>query len=506
MHHISANKDIGKGRFKRSGEMPANINAGRKQMTIAPFFSQRELHSFSEGQSMKGIAYHLAEMPLEQKSPLIHHFQKANGNCFISKMVHPESASNRLSPSRQDIFALESSIFPNAFNIIQRKTRNLPLPPEDDSKIGIYKSFSEIVFKARAYNNLTNEGKPSKYLLDQISHLVEINNSIDNWFKKHRCCCFIKCFSCFCLIRKGLYLKKLRIEANDELNMLKNQFEIVKKIEEKYSIILDNDAAKDALVTELKRKMPAIRAIHLNDTAMNVLRNSQNYALNYENIPSMPEYTLESARITDRMKKLNADSALGNSLISCIWTLEELQDLETALGYFDKLLCPPQIDASKFGEQPIKYIGRFAKNLCSTNGDIEPKVQINDYGETLKFTKVINIFDASYTSLDDNYDLSNFQLTDKIISDPKGRTGFRGTIIHELSHGLLEKFHLNDKFSSQSVLYLFAKVTRFWINQTKTAINSDLFFNENKNKFEAIKQYCRKKTLQLSLQSLIMEP
>ena len=493
MDHISANKAIDKGRFKGSGGMPATIKLGRKQLTLAPFFSQRQLRSFSEGQSKKGIVSHLEEMPPEQKALLIHHFQKANGNCLVPNMIQPESASNGLSPSRQDIFALESSIIPNAFNIIQRKTRNLSLPSEDNSKIELCKSFSEIVAKARVYNNLKNEGKPREYLSDQIDRLVEIDNSIDDWFRKHWCCCFIKCFSCFLLIRKGLYLKKLRIEVNDELSNLKNQFKIVKRIEEKYSICLDNDAARKALVMELKRKLPAIRAISLRKTALQMYSDSRNNALKYEDIPSMREYKLESDRITDRMHKIEADSELGNPIISRTWTLEELQDLEAALGYFDKLLGPNRINASVFREQPIKCIGRFAKNLCSANGDIEPKMQIDHYGETLESTKVINIFDASYKSLDENYDLSKFQLTDKIRSDPTGRMGFKGTIIHELTHGLLEKSRLNGDDSSPFVLYLFAKETRFWLTQTKTAIYSDLFFDVTENKFEAIKQFCSKK-------------
>jgi hypothetical protein len=493
MDHISANKAIGKGHFKGSGGMPATIKLGPKQLTHAPFFSQRQLRSFSEGQSKKGIVSHLEEMPPEQKALLIHHFQKAKRNCLVPNMVQPESVSNGLSPSRQDIFALEFSNIPNAFNIIQRKTRNLSLPSEDDSKIELYKSFGEIVAKARAYNDLKNEGKPREYLSDQIDRLVEIDNSIDNWFKKHWCCCFIKCFSCFLLIRKGLYLKKLSIEVNDELSVLKNQFKIVMEIEEKYSICLDNDVAREALVTELKRKLPAIRAIFLRNTALQMYGDPRNDELKYRDIPSMPEYKLESDRITDRMHKLNADRELGNPIISRPWTLEELQDLEAALGYFDKLLGPHRINASVFREQPITCIGRFAKNFCSANGDIEPKMQINDYGETLESTKVINIFDASYKSLDENYDLSKFQLTDKIKSDPKGRMGFRGTIIHELAHGLLEKSRLNGDDSSPFVLYLFARETRFWLTQTKTAIYSDLFFDVTENKFEAIKQFCSRK-------------
>ncbi|MBI1298696.1 hypothetical protein GC175_27495 [bacterium] len=141
----------------------------------------------------------------------------------------------------------------------------------------------------------------------------------------------------------------------------------------------------------------------------------------------------------------NAPDAVRNGLRAREWTLQELQDVDRALGHYSALLGANR--PGVLGLQPITSFSRLEQGI---DEDLATGVLDNrTAGET--FTNNITMFDAGT-------DIRDFAANKNAPTADELRQGFRGTIEHELSHGLIESIPVN----GQTMLEEFADQMAFW--------------------------------------------
>ncbi|MCB8920847.1 MAG: DUF4157 domain-containing protein [Ardenticatenaceae bacterium] len=131
------------------------------------------------------------------------------------------------------------------------------------------------------------------------------------------------------------------------------------------------------------------------------------------------------------------------------WTLQELQDVETALSRYGALLGSNR-DKS-LGDQSVTTFSRLEKGIDvnSSSGELDTTTA----GETFTGSKNISMFDAGTTVSDFVKDKSN-------PTKEEYRKGFRGTIEHELSHALIEDLKTGKE--NKEIYKLYQGATRFW--------------------------------------------
>ncbi len=143
-----------------------------------------------------------------------------------------------------------------------------------------------------------------------------------------------------------------------------------------------------------------------------------------------------------------APPAIRNGLKAKDWTLQELQDVETALSRYGALLGANR-DQS-LGAQPVTTFSRLEKGIDdnSASGVLDDTTA----GETFTASKNISMFDAGTT-------VTDFAKNKAKPTKEEYRKGFRGTIEHELSHALIENLRVG---GGKKIIRQFVAAVSFW--------------------------------------------
>ena len=139
-----------------------------------------------------------------------------------------------------------------------------------------------------------------------------------------------------------------------------------------------------------------------------------------------------------------APAPVRNGLKARDWTLQELQDVETALSRYGALLGNKR-DA-EHGAQSVTSFSRLEQGIDEDSTGTTYELENTTAGET--FTNNITMFDAGTTVSDFVTDKSN-------PTSQEHRMGFRGTIEHELSHALIENLKIGNS----------KKIIRRWVSE-----------------------------------------
>ena len=371
-----------------------------------------------------------------------------------SRIQSSKIKSNSLGWSRQQKYA--NCLQHPLYRSIQRKTRNLSLP-ERELYITSVSLFKEIIDCVNLYNSQENNGDVANYLWHQLGILNDLKLKIKNFEKG---CCFCSliyslayiCGGCNEWNRQHRYANTLLREANDEANTLQKQREIADEIVANYGIIIDNKSAANEFEKAYVEKLPSVRRIQDRNWIYNNVCDDI-----YNDISGCFNSSVFQARHQERKNKeseLKSGTTPVVQLLGSDWTLEDLNELKSALNQFSRLLEKSKNNCS--GEQSIKFIGKFLTSF-KHGDDLIPVVDTKTYGEYLKGQGAILIYDRSYNSCREcsaRKDAKSGQDSKKI------QNGFRTTIIHELSHGLIER----SLYSEYKILYLFGKATKLWEN------------------------------------------
>ncbi len=127
------------------------------------------------------------------------------------------------------------------------------------------------------------------------------------------------------------------------------------------------------------------------------------------------------------------------------WTLQELQDVDQALSHYGALLG---------ANRP----GGLAPQSITTFSRLEQGIDDDSPGGILDNTTAGETFTGNISMFDQGHNIRDFAV-DKANPTPEElRQGFRGTIEHELSHGLIESLQINgqdmiDEFADQIVFW-----------------------------------------------------
>ncbi|MCB0114771.1 MAG: hypothetical protein KDD84_11805, partial [Caldilineaceae bacterium] len=163
----------------------------------------------------------------------------------------------------------------------------------------------------------------------------------------------------------------------------------------------------------------------------------------------------------------NAPEAVRNGLRARAWTLQELQDVDRALSHYSALLGANR--PGVLGAQPITTFSRLEQGI---DEDTPSGILDNTTaGET--FTNNITMFD-------EGRDIRDFAADKSAPTADELRQGFRGTIEHELSHGLIESIPVN----GQTMLEEFADQMTFWDDVSTCHYNDPLRPNSKQRRRE----------------------
>jgi hypothetical protein len=144
----------------------------------------------------------------------------------------------------------------------------------------------------------------------------------------------------------------------------------------------------------------------------------------------------------------NAPQNVRDGLKAKDWTLQELQDIEKALSRYGALLGPNR--NPEFGDQPVTTFSRLEQGIDEDTG--AGALDNTTAGETFSDSKNITMFDAGTTVTDFAKDKAN-------PTAEEHRTGFRGTIEHELSHALIENLRVG---GGKKIIRQWASALGFW--------------------------------------------
>jgi len=158
------------------------------------------------------------------------------------------------------------------------------------------------------------------------------------------------------------------------------------------------------------------------------------------------------------------------------WTLTELKDVEQALGHYEALLGSNR-KKKGLGDQPITTFSRLKQGI-----DVNKPTGVLDTttaGETFRGSKNITMFDVGGT-------ITDFAKNKNKPTKGELRQGFRGTIIHELSHGLVEQA-LSKVAGGKTVISQWVKEIKFWSKRYESTYWRPVGKSYNDSKFSESK-------------------
>jgi hypothetical protein len=139
------------------------------------------------------------------------------------------------------------------------------------------------------------------------------------------------------------------------------------------------------------------------------------------------------------------------------WTIKELKDVEKALGHYEALLGANRTKKG-LGAQPITTFSRLKRGIDVNTA--KGRLDTTTAGETFRGSKNITMFDVGGK-------ITDFAKKKNKPTKAELRQGFRGTIIHELSHGLVEQA-LSKVAGGKSVISQWVKEIKFWSGRYKS--------------------------------------